>query len=62
MCIHRLVNHIPNFVDVVSHKIVYNAECSKCGGVFMTDSLRKYFSYKVPKRLLPFGGEHATRI
>jgi len=46
---HRpLKNHHHNFIDKVSNKTVFNAECS-CGKMFMVDSPFWFFGFKVEK-------------
>jgi hypothetical protein len=47
--IHRPLNgHRHNFVDSVSGKTVFTAVCP-CGKKWMTDSLFKWFGFKVEK-------------
>ena len=38
-----------NFTDIVSHKSVRNAQCP-CGKEWMTDSLNRWFGFKVEKQ------------
>lgn len=43
-----LTKHDSNFVDVVSGKTVFNAECP-CGIKWLTDSSSKWFGFKIKK-------------
>ena len=44
--IHWLKNHMHNFIDVVSGKTVWTAEC-RCGKKFMVDTLCPIADFKV---------------